>query len=241
MLRTARARRAPEFDGFRLRGREVTRLEGFADAVFGFALTLLVVSLDVPRSYTDLVNTMRGFPSFAICFWLLVVIWNGHYKFSRRFGLDDHTTRTLTCILLFVVLFFVYPLKFLFTFSFNEIIPGVSPPAPPVRLTAAQASNLLMLYGIGFAAVYLALLALYLHAWRLREVLELTPLEQMLTRHQMYRLLFLVGVGLLAAALASDRHLLSWSGYCYLLIFPILRIHRTVSKRRSRAYAAGDG
>ena len=28
-------------DGFRMRGREVTRLESFADAIFAFALTLL--------------------------------------------------------------------------------------------------------------------------------------------------------------------------------------------------------
>ena len=33
-------------------GREVSRIEGFSDAVFGFALTLLVVSLEVPGSST---------------------------------------------------------------------------------------------------------------------------------------------------------------------------------------------
>jgi uncharacterized membrane protein len=233
MFRALAKRDLGYVDGFRLRGREVTRLEGFADAVFGFALTLLVVSLDVPRSYNELMNTMRGFPAFAVCFWLLVIIWNGHYKFSRRFGLDDLTTRALTCILLFVVLFFVYPLKFLFTFTFTDIIPGVHSSAP-VRMTAAQASTLLTIYGIGFAAVYLALLALNFHAWRLRDVLELTPLERLHTRHQMYRLLLLAGVGFLAAALAANRRTLMWSGYCYLLLFPILRIHTAVQKRSGR-------
>src|SRR3954471_6798038 len=101
MTGAPRLRTFRDFPGFRLRGEEVTRLESFSDAVFGFALTLLVVSLDVPRTFGDLIATMRGFPAFAICFIFLALIWNSHYRFCRRYGLDDATTRFLTCVMLF--------------------------------------------------------------------------------------------------------------------------------------------
>jgi uncharacterized membrane protein len=44
---------------------ETSRLEGFSDAVFAFALTLLVVSLQVPNSFDELVRTLRNFIAFA--------------------------------------------------------------------------------------------------------------------------------------------------------------------------------
>src|SRR5690349_15147692 len=60
---------------FRWRAGEITRLEAFCDVVFGFALTLLVVSLEVPHSYGELIADMRGFLPFGVCFTQLVMIW----------------------------------------------------------------------------------------------------------------------------------------------------------------------
>ena len=51
---------------FRWRSHEVSRTEGLSDAVFGFAITLLVVSLEVPRTFSELMYAMRGFGAFAI-------------------------------------------------------------------------------------------------------------------------------------------------------------------------------
>ena len=36
---------------FRWRGQEITRIEGLSDAVFAFAITLPVVSLEVPKTF----------------------------------------------------------------------------------------------------------------------------------------------------------------------------------------------
>ncbi len=218
-----------DFSGFRLRGNEMTRLESFADAVFGFALTLLVVSLDVPKSFDDLLGTMRGFPAFAVCFALLALIWNSHYKFCRRYGLDDGTSRFLTCVLLFLVLFYVYPLKFLFNLSITGLVFGAG---PPISMNGAQLSQLLVIYGLGFGAVYLAMTLLYVHAYRLRDTLELTELERFDTRYLITRLLTVASVGLIAAALACIPAVRDWSALIYFSLFPILRVSRIVHRRR---------
>src|SRR5215467_13758285 len=113
----------PEKD-FRWRGGEITRLEAFTDAVFAFAVTLLVVSLEVPRTFEELAAAMKGFVAFAICFTILVQVWYFHYKFSRRYGLQTIYTIVLNAALIFVVLFYVYPLKFLFTLAVGSLNGG---------------------------------------------------------------------------------------------------------------------
>ena len=107
-------RREAGEEGFSWRGEEVSRIESFSDAVFAFAVTLLVVSLEVPKTFDELISTMRGFFAFAICFWLLLAVWFEHNKFFRRYGISDSYTMRLSAVLLFIVLFYVYFLKFLF-------------------------------------------------------------------------------------------------------------------------------
>jgi uncharacterized membrane protein len=149
--------------------REVTRLEGFSDAVFGFAITLLVVSLEVPATYDDLVAAFRGLPVFGVTFAILLLVWHEHHTFFRQFGLQDGVTIWLNGLLLFVVMVYIYPLKFLFAMLAGfrgEVKNGV----PEGMIRVDQVVPLMVLYGIGFASIFAVLGLMYLHAARLERL-----------------------------------------------------------------------
>lgn len=192
-------------DGFRWRSHEVTRVEGFSDAVFGFAVTLLIVSLEVPRTSTELLATMRGFGSFVITFFMLAALWYRQHVFFRRYGLEDSVTVILNLVLLFMVLFFVYPLKFLF---------GVMLSDPFLRKAVATTHGLEQIvlpehrpiiwaiFGGGFTAVMIVFALLYRHAYRKRDELGLNEFEVFETQHSVRRLWAAAGVGLSYFAIA---------------------------------------
>ncbi len=196
---------------FRLRGREVSRVEAFSDVVFGFALTLIVVSLEVPTRYEDLIATLRGFPAFAICFAMLTWIWHVHHTFFRRYALTDEITIALNTALLFLVLFYIYPLKFMFSVVTGQIR-GTRDP-----------STLFVIYGLGFAGIFALYLAMYLHAWSRREELELNALEKHDTKTAMWMFTAWILIGLLSTLIAMTftGFALYWAGWTYFLLGPV--------------------
>jgi uncharacterized membrane protein len=216
------------------RTHNVSRLEGFSDAVFGFALTLLVVTLEAPRSAGELDQLLRGSLPFALMFAMICYIWWEHNKFFRRYGLEDAWTVFLNAVLLFVVLFYVYPLKFLTTsligpwFGVNDV-PDLS-----------EGRFVILLFSVGVVLMFGTFVMLYQHAWRRRDALGLSTRDVVALRFGRRAHLITVGLGLVSIALAlvsGDGPLVAAAGLVYCLMGPF---HGWNGYRAGRAIAAAE-
>ena len=213
------------------RGRDISRLEAFSDAVFGFSATLLVVSLEVPRTFPALMEDLKGFVSFGLSFGALILLWSVHNGFFRRYGLQDNWTVALNSIFLFVVLFYVYPLKYM-AGSLGSL--GRS---GDYRLaTLDDLASLFIVYGLAFAALFLCISLMYLHAWRSRERLVLDDDETyeaaFLFRH--YLIFSAMGFMSVLMALAGIGLMVGLPGWMYALLGPLCYTHAMWSLRRRR-------
>jgi len=192
---------------FRWRGGGVSRIEGLSDGVFALALTLLIVSLEVPRTFGDLLDAFRKVPVFALTYAAFAWIWFLHHRFHRRYGLEDTFTVSWNLVLLFVVLLYVYPLRYLAT-ALCEMFRIVEPRAPlgpdeiATGITGPDMQGLMLLYGAGFVSVFAVMSLLHSHAWRLRDRLGLDARERILTRASVRESRLSAGVGLFSIALA---------------------------------------
>jgi len=93
------------------------RLEAFSDGVFGFAITLLVLGVQVPslKTVSDaelrvaLLQSLSQLVPYVTSFATIGIIWLNHHAMFNSVERVEHTTLSLNLFLLLVVTFIPYP------------------------------------------------------------------------------------------------------------------------------------
>lgn len=206
------------------RGREVTRIEAFVDAAFAFAVTLLVISFDaIPDSAQAMLEALKGVPAFGASFALLVMFWWAHASWSRRYGLDDGRSVLLSLLLVFLVLVYVYPLRIIFSMFFNWVSLGWLPSSVIIE-SVRDLQSMFLAYALAWTTLGCVVVALYRHAWRLRDALgldrdERNDLRASLAAHWMIPATGVLALAFLAFVQLIGRPDLSpFSGFAYSLM-----------------------
>ena len=234
----------PIQDHFRLRGLNGTRMDGLTDGIFALAVAILLISSSVPTNYQELLQFVFDIIPFSICILFVYWIWNSLSTFNVRYGMDDHRTSFLKMCLLFFVLFYVYPLKFLMSWQvkyFSAVSSGnlgdkyqeLNTMIPFTRLP-----ELMVIYGVGFILIYIIIYLLYRQGYKRREELQLNEREILETQFSM-RYYFATGsVGVISVFLALVSILLEFplgamfAGIAYNLIWVFIIINTRYEKKK---------
>ena len=216
------------------RSHEVTRIEAFSDAVFAFAVSLLIISLEVPKNSTELLESLHGFIPFTFCFGFIAMIWYRQYCFFRRYGMHDVATIFLNCTLVLVVLFYVYPLKFMIG---AWMING------SVVIKPDDCLQLLCFYTGGFAAIYFLFALMYINAHAKRDEIHLTEMEEFETRTHIYiNVLMAIYALVMMAVGVILNHINRGLTFAGLILFSFIGIPISMlAKRRARMFKARFG
>jgi uncharacterized membrane protein len=241
MLRGSFAKNIGMDKEFRYRGTEPGRLENFSDAVFALAITLLLISTSPPSTFAQIVKFTFDLIPFMVCITLIVLIWHEHFVFYYRYGLRNNRVIFLNTLFLVIVLFYVYPLKFLTKLSLFVI-------AIPFEiewllqdlqgmLRGGNMSDLMIIYGVGATSVFFVLVLMYRYALSKAVELKLNELEIFDTKTSIRTNFLLGAIPLLSVliVLVFYRDPLSgmYSGFAYFMYGPIMAWHgKRVDKAR---------
>ena len=101
--------------------RGLNRFEGFSDAVFAIALTLLIVEIKVPgspegpRGYTDLFKAMaeqwREHLALVLCYVVIGAYWLQHHYSGRIYAKSDHVFGLINLVFLLAIVVIPYPIR----------------------------------------------------------------------------------------------------------------------------------
>lgn len=231
---------------FNYRGLNQTRIETFSDAVFAVAFTLVVLSSSVPETFEGLRKSIDEIiPSF-ICIVLIVVIWYQHYVFFLRYGLQNVGTVVINTFLAFLVLIYVYPLKFLARFLvelYTSLIFGTrinfeESFGEPV--TGENMTLLMTAYGAGATLIFVSMAWLYRHAYRKRSDMDLSDYETFSTKVSIWQNLLMGSIPFFSTVIAFFHPFgegvvnFTVAGFIYMLYPPVMITFGQIMKKKSQ-------
>lgn len=243
MIRESLIEKTTETD-FRLRGKEPGRLENFSDAIFALAITLLLISTSPPTNFEQVKRFAYELLPFLVCITLIMLIWHEHFQFYLRYGLRNSRMLVLNTLFLAIVLFYVYPLKFLtkiiILFPVGYLL-GDQALLNDLKnmINAQDMGQLMIIYGFGATCVFLVLRQMYRYALSKADELGLSELEKFDTRTSI-RTNFLMALVPMVSVVLSIIFINHWlagpvAGFVYFLYTPIMFAHGKRADKKRKA------
>jgi uncharacterized membrane protein len=149
-----------------------SRLVSLSDGVFAFAATLLVVDIGTSIQLDHLDLQIPSFISFGVAFFVMMLLWKIHYNFFQRTNAIDNSIIAINTLLLFTILFYLFPLKTL-----------VSSITEQKALSVEELSQLFIIYSFGFVLIFTSYSLLYLRAYYLDKYHKQRPLLKFYSGH----------------------------------------------------------
>jgi hypothetical protein len=103
-------------------------------------------------------------PAFGLSCALLFLFWHGHWNWSRRYGLEDFASMVLSFFFVFVMLCYIYPMKYVTSILVAWITDRRLEVGANISSTD-ELYGIFTIYSIGFVSLCIAVLLLYLRAW----------------------------------------------------------------------------
>ncbi len=230
-------------EGFRFRGKEPGRLENFSDAVFALAVTLLLISTTPPTNFEQIKRFSFELIPFLLCIALIISIWHEHYVYFLRYGLRNGKIIVLNTLFLVIVLFYVYPLKFLtklILYPIGYLVNEQSIMDDLAKMIRGEdMADLMIIYGLGASGVFFVLMLMYRYAHQQADELDLSELERFETKVKVRSSLLMSLIPLISVLVAFcfRGHWLAGmlGGFTYFLYTPVMIFHgRHVDRERKK-------
>lgn len=185
-----------------------SRVAALSDGIFAFASTLMVVDIGTTVDIQHIDAQLPLFISFGVAFFVMMMLWKVHYNFFQRTKYVDNWIIAANTLLLFTILFYLFPLKTLI----NSI-------TQQIGMTVDALSQLFVLYGIGFVLVFASYSFLYWRAFH-KDTDNKRSLE-LKFYHKHFLIFVVIGIVSVILSLFKVGMQFGFPGFVYALLGPL--------------------